>query len=255
MYSKIIYRFLFCFSFLLLSLLSLKANKAQETQKEGQKLPSLQQKLDSKKEEGKAAMPKESQEKFAKAIQKQKNDGLEYKAFQVGDKVPDFTLKDKNGQETKLSEYTKKGPVVLTFYRGTWCPYDALTLSSWQEAYPQIRQQGAELLAISPEDPAKAKKLSEAKDPQFKRLVDDDNKVAGKFGLAYTVNGELNELYKKEKIYLKELNKGGSEKLPITATYILDKQGVIKYAFIDADYKNRPEPNLIIQELKKIVEQ
>ncbi|WP_425628729.1 peroxiredoxin-like family protein [Cellulophaga lytica] len=172
-------------------------------------------------------------------------------AVNVGDKIIDFTLKNALGECTNLQSVLDNGPVILTWYRGGWCPYCNITLQYLQNSLPEFKKYGANLLALTPELPDKSLSTSEKHDLQFEVLSDVGNKIAKQYGLVYKLTDALSEIYQ-NKLGLKNYNGDDSSELPITATYVIDAKGIVQYAFLDADYRKRAEISEIIDVLKTL---
>ena len=172
-------------------------------------------------------------------------------AVNIGDKIIDFTLKNALGECTNLQNTLNEGPVILTWYRGGWCPYCNLTLQFLQNSLPEFKKYGANLLALTPELPDKSLSTKEKHNLQFEVLSDVGNKVAKQYGLSYKLTDALAEVYKNG-VSLKNYNGDDSSELPITATYIIDKTGLVKYAFLDADYRKRASISEILEVLKTL---
>ncbi|WP_111707402.1 peroxiredoxin-like family protein [Lutibacter citreus] len=172
-------------------------------------------------------------------------------AIKVGDKVLDFTLKNALGECTNLQTILNEGPVVLTWYRGGWCPYCNLTLQYLQNSLLEFKKQGANLLALTPELPDKSLSTTEKHDLKFEVLSDVGNKVAKQYGLSYKLTDALAVVYKNG-VGLKNYNGDDSSELPITATYVIDSKGIVQYAFLDADYRKRASISVILEVLKTL---
>lgn len=178
--------------------------------------------------------------------------GVLEKAINKGDKAPNFILKNALGKEVELSDYLKKDKVILTWYRGGWCPYCNLTLKHLQEFLIQFKAEGANLLALTPELPDNSLKTSEKHSLAFEVLTDLGNRVAEEYGIVFKLTPEVAEYYKKA-FNLEIYNGNDSDKLPLAVTYVIDQNGIVDYAFVDADYRNRAEPQEILDSLKKLV--
>ncbi len=189
--------------------------------------------------------------KYKEGLEDVSISGVLDKALKVGDKAVDFTLKNQKGEKVTLYQELKKGPVVLIWYRGGWCPYCNLTLRALQEELPNFKREGASLIALTPEVPDKSLTTTEKNDLEFTVLSDLGNKVGKKYGLIYKLTKDVAELYQK-KFDLYAYNGDKSDELPLAATYIVDTDGIIKYAFLDADYKKRAEPSEIVKFLKTL---
>lgn len=178
-----------------------------------------------------------------KATENLARSGLADKALRDGAKVLDFTLPDAHGQPIRLSALVAKGPVVLTFYRGGWCPYCNLQLRSYQQALPEIHALGAELVAVSPQTPDKTLSTAEMDGLAFPVLSDAGNQVARKFGLVFRVPDEVYKAYRGFGIDLEASNGETTHELPMPGTYIIGQDWTIRFAFVNADYRVRlPAP-------------
>jgi peroxiredoxin len=195
-------------------------------------------------------MPPEKAKVLEDSIEKLRKDHLAEKALKVGQTMPNFSLPDEHGNDVSLKSLLKKGPVIVTFYRGSWCPYCNAQLNSYQQHLAEFRAHGASLVAITPEKPDLTVLTEEQKKLEFPILTDKANKLAKKFGLAYAVTGELKELYKKFGLDL-EKNQGTPEwSLPVPATYIVSPKGKIIFAFVDVDFRHRADPQDLIKALE-----
>ena len=171
--------------------------------------------------------------------------------MKVGDTAPNFTLTNATGEAVSLQSYLDKGPVVLTWYRGGWCPYCNLTLARLQEELPNFQAEGANLLALTPEVPDSSISTSEKHELTFEVLSDLDNTVAREYGVVFTLTLDVAEAYQNG-FGLHEYNNSESNELPLAATYIINTNGEIVYAFVNEDYRNRAEPKDILTALKAI---
>lgn len=172
-------------------------------------------------------------------------------ALQVGDQAPNFILKNAQSQDVALYECLEKGPVVLTRYRGGWCPYCNITLHYLQEELPKFKANGANLIALTPEVPDKSLSTSEKNELEFEVLSDVGNVIAKQYGIVYKLTDEVAEIYENN-FGLSEYNGNKDNELPLAATYIIDEDGTIQYAFLDADYRNRAEPSVLTAFLKSM---
>lgn len=190
---------------------------------------------------------------YAAGIQAVKDSGVTSKAVQVGQKAPDFELKNAKGETVKLSTLMMSGPVVLTWYRGGWCPYCNITLAALQKALPDIQANGAQLVALTPELPDKSLTTAEKNGLKFQVLTDLNHVVAKRYNVAFELTPDVAARYKKH-FDLIDYNgaEAGGATLPLAATYVIDRDGVVRYAFLDADYRKRAEPAEIVAFLKKM---
>lgn len=180
--------------------------------------------------------------------------GLAEKALRVGAKVPDFSLPDAHGTAIRLSALLAKGPVVLSFYRGGWCPYCNLQLRSYQQILPAIHRLGAELVAISPQRPDKSLSTVEKDELAFPVLSDTQNQVARQFGLVFRVPEEVYKAYLGFGIDLEASNGEATHELPMPGTYVIDRERTIRFAFVNADYKIRLSAPQLLEALRALNE-
>jgi peroxiredoxin len=188
---------------------------------------------------------------YAEGIDAVVKSGVTLSAKQVGDQAPDFELTDALGKKVKLSERLKKGPVILTWYRGGWCPYCNITLSRLQAELPNFKAAGAELIALTPELPDSSMNTTEKNALDFQVLSDVGSKVARDYGVLYTLTDDVADIYNAG-FGLDRYNGDNKHELPLAATYVIDRDGVIRYAFLDADYRNRAEPSEILAALRSL---
>lgn len=222
----------------------MKNNKETEIEK-----PTLQSILDVKKAAFETTASPEKIAMYAEGIAFVENSGVIENAKNVGDKAPEFTLRNASGKQVSLADYLKKGPVVLTWYRGGWCPYCNLTLKRLQEELPNFTAEGASLLALTPELPDSSLTTKEKDELTFEVLSDIGNEVGREYGIVYQLSPDVAESYQGG-FDLHAYNGDESDELPLAATYIIGTDGIIKYAFLDAEYRNRAEPSEILEVLK-----
>jgi peroxiredoxin len=142
--------------------------------------------------------------------------------------------------------------VVLTFYRGDWCPYCNLELRAYQRLRPEITATGASLVAISPEKPDDTLSTAEKNALTFEVLSDVGQKVGRAFRLVYDFTEELKSAYRDLDLDIPAKNGMPMEwALPISATYVIDRDGLILYACTDADYRDRADPSEVLTILKR----
>ncbi len=171
----------------------------------------------------------------------------------VGDAAPNFTLPDALGRPVTLSDLLEKGPVALTFYRGEWCPFCNLQLRSLQEALPLFLEHDATLVAISPQAPDHALSLTEKHGLAYAVLSDVDQSVIRAYRVQFTLSGDLEDLqvnaFQNDPV---TQNADHSRSLPVPATFVIDRRGVVRAAFVSADWRYRPEPTDIIAALESL---
>jgi peroxiredoxin len=162
--------------------------------------------------------------------------------LQVGDRAPDFEAPDAHGSAVRLGDLLARGPVVLSFYRGAWCPICSLELRALREILPELRRAGASLVAVSPQAPDVSLGFVESLDLGFDVLSDVDQSVLAAYRLRFELAGPLRDLYEQFGMALSDANADGSWGIPVPATFILDRDGIVRARHVDPDYRTRMEP-------------
>ncbi len=173
--------------------------------------------------------------------------------LEVDDRAPDFALPDQLGRTVSLSDRLADGPVALVFYRGDWCPYCNLTLHALQAELESLRKLGADLIAISPQAPDHALTLAEKHGLGFSVLSDLVQQTIAAYRLRYTLPPQLQELYLNQFVNdLRQQNADGSWNLPVPGTFLIDRDGIIRARFVDADYRRRTEPADLLEAIREL---
>ncbi len=172
--------------------------------------------------------------------------------LKAGDKAPLFTLGNAFGQKVSLQDKLAKGPVVMVFYRGAWCPFCNLHLRALQKAVPEMKKYKAELILVTPQKPDKSAEQINKDKYTFEVLSDLDSQVMKSYQLYFELPEKLNAVYMKHGLDVESFNGKGRAVLPVPGTYIIDQSGTIVLSQADVDYKKRSEPSDIIQKLKSI---
>ena len=168
----------------------------------------------------------------------------------INSKAPEFKVKDQSGIEQTLKELRKKGPVVLVFYRGNWCPYCNKELKRLQDSLQYITAKGAQVIAITPEAQEGINKTIEKTGAVFPILYDADMKIAKAYQVSFQVDDKTVERYKGFGTDLLSINQQKQKAfLPVPAIYIINKEGSITYRFFDADYRKRLPVKDILEQL------
>lgn len=194
-----------------------------------------------------AQMPKEVQASFNRLVDDLQTNPSRRKS--VGDVAPDFFLKDPKGNSVSLKAALKNGPVVLNFYRGGWCPFCNLELNALQRALPKFKEAGAQLIAISPESPDNSLSTIEKHKLAFSVLSDTGSHVARQYGIIYQVPDYLIPVYEKFGVDIKLHNASDKLELPLPATYVINTNQQIIYAFAHEDYTVRADIKDILETL------
>jgi peroxiredoxin len=170
----------------------------------------------------------------------------------LGSIASDFRLPDVEGNMVSLSDLLLDGPVVVTFYRGGWCPYCNIQLRAYQAALPQMAALGAHLVAISPQLPDQSLSTAQADELTFHVLSDVGNQTARRFGLVYALPEELRAARRSNNKALPGINGDESWELPVPATYVIARDGRIVLAYIEVDYRKRLGPEAILDALRPL---
>lgn len=214
--------------------------------------PSLAEQLAEFRASFEEQVPADAKAAMAAATEALETAGLVNQALTVGDVAPDFELPDATGKSVRLQDLLKQGPVVINFYRGEWCPYCNLELRAFQALLPEFKQANTTLVGISPELPDHSLSVTEKHSLEFAVLSDVGNKVSRQYGLIFALAEALRPIYKAFGIDIPASNGDDSYELPMPATYVIDQSGRIRYAFAEADYTQRAEPQdvlAVVQEL------
>lgn len=217
---------------------------------------SLQAKLDAFKADFEAGKPPYSVphsviETMHRATAELIASGAAEHALKAGDKIPAFILADPEGKKVSSAALLAEGPLVISFYRGVWCPYCNMELQALQEIMPKFETLGASLVAISPQNPVNSRKSVRQNGLSFPILSDPHNDVAAAFGLRFQLPDYLAELYRSLKNELPAFNGDESWTLPMPARFVVDQDGTILYAEVNPDYTRRPEPNDMLPALRR----
>ena len=174
------------------------------------------------------------------------------RALKAGDRAPVFTLPDPDGKPVSSTDLLAAGPLVLSFYRGVWCPYCNLELQALEETLPRFRALGASVVAISPQTAANSRKSLRQNGLSFPILSDAGNEVAAAFGLRFALPDYLVDLYKQLKNDLPAFNGDAGWTLPMPARYVIGRDGIVAYAEVNPDYTRRPEPESLLPVLERL---
>lgn len=208
----------------------------------------LEKKLSERRESAKNRISPEILSKMLEATQSLKNSELEKEVFNIGDKIEDTILLNNLGDKVSIMDVLGKQPAIISFYRGTWCPYCNLELSTYNELLKDKNK--IKMVAISPERPESSINVENL---NFEVLSDIDNKFAKKLNLTFDITETIENIYDGFGINLEKSQGKKSRILPIPATYIVDSSGIIVYAYIDADYTKRAESKDVIDKYLELI--
>src|SRR5579864_9026912 len=223
-------------------------------------------------------VPADIQAIHARAVEELKQSGIAERSLQVGTAAPPFELSDHNGKPVRSSELLDRGPLVICFFRGRWCPFCVGQMEAMNAIVPQLQELGVALVGISPQTVHHSYLMADQHKLRFPLLSDSENQVARQFGLVYRVPDYQQEIYSRVFVNLPFVNGDASWELPIPATYIVgtdpntdnhrdhrvtqrkdpqrgypQQQGTILYTSVNPDYTCRPEPNEILRLLAQLL--
>ncbi|AIY13814.1 peroxiredoxin-like family protein [Cellulophaga baltica] len=213
------------------------------------KIRPLEKEINEKKAAFESSASEDKKQKYAEGIAAVVETNIVGNALQVGETAINFTLPNALGKKITLYDELENGPVILMWYRGGWCPYCNMQLHYMQEMLPEFKKLGASLIAITPETPDNSISTKEKNDLEFEVLSDLDNKVGYEYKLVFKLTEDVKEIYENG-FELSKFNGNDKGELPLAATYIIGQNKVIQYAFLDADYRNRAEPQDLLEHLK-----
>ena len=178
--------------------------------------------------------------------------GIVERALKEGDTAPDFALPAANGRTVSFAEVLRRGPAVVSFNRGGWCPFCSLELRAYQKAHPEIAAAGASLLAILPQTVEHSRAMAERMSLTYPVLSDKGCRLAEKFGVAFELPTAIREIYRESGAVLPDYNASADWRLPIPATYIVASDGRIVLADVDVHVEHRLEPLEAIEAVRQL---
>lgn len=203
---------------------------------------SLKEKLRAAKAQMALQLPAQVSHVFAASLQGLIDKQLADKALTVNDKAPLAVLKDSDGQAVDLRQLLDAGPLVLVFYRGLWCPFCNLALNAYQQIAGDLAERGATLVAVSAQTPEYSLKTREALGIKYLLLSDHENQLARQYGIVFTLEDELAQVYRSLGADLQDFNGSSALTLPMASAFVITQDGLISHAFINVDYSERVEP-------------
>ncbi len=182
-----------------------------------------------------------------RATEALRNSGVTERALKVGEQAPAFALLDHNGKPVSSAALQAKGPLVIAFMRGRWCPFCCGEAEALNRMLPAFESAGASLIGISPQSVNQAYFMHDQHKLRFPLLVDEGNRVARQFGIVYRVPDYQEKLFSSVFINLPHINGDQSWELPLPATYVIGRDGRVQYAWINVDYTERAEPGEVLR--------
>jgi peroxiredoxin len=213
----------------------------------------LKQDIDAFVAEAAARVPPELMAELERSIEQVRDSGIEERALGEGDLAPPFTLPNAEGRPVALKDLLRRGPLIISFYRGIWCPYCNLELRAYQRILGEIRAAGGDFIAISPQTPDNSLKMAETNAIQFEVLSDHGNGVAAEFGIAYPAPDAVRRTTAMLGVDIDSINGVQDSQLPVSATYVIDADRRIALASVDADFRVRLEPAEALAALEALV--
>jgi peroxiredoxin len=167
--------------------------------------------------------------------------------IQVGQEFPSFELQDATGKLVSKDTLVRDGALLVSFYRGEWCPYCNLELRALQKHLPEFKAKGVSLVAISPQLPDSSISTVEKHELQFTVLSDVDNKLARQLGIVWRQPNTFQPLFQGFGVDWQKLYGNESLEVPIPATFLVNKNGVVRNMFLDPDYTKRLDPETALE--------
>jgi len=214
----------------------------------------LKQELDSFATGFAQVMPPDIVQALQDSIDEVKRSGITGRALKAGDRAPEFSLPNAYGRPIALAGLLAKGPIILSFYRGGWCPYCNLELRAYQAILRDIRAAGGELVAVSPQTPDLSAITAKKGELEFDVLNDHGNRLASQFGIAYPIPEIVRAIGAKFGTNLAVINGSNDGQLPISATYVIARDRRIALAGIEPDFRRRLEPAEALGMLRRLTD-
>jgi peroxiredoxin len=195
-------------------------------------------------------VPPQTQAVHEQAVAELEARGIAASALAVGARAAPFELQDHDGMIVRSSDLLNRGRLVVCFIRGRWCPFCVGQMEAMNLILPEIEQVGASLVAISPQTVKQSFFMHDQHQLRFPLLADGGNAVARRFGLVYRVSEKQEAVFRRALLNLPFTNGDDSWELPIPATFVLERDGIIRSRSANEDYRERPEPADIVAALR-----
>lgn len=213
---------------------------------------SLQSRLDVLKQEFSANVPSDALDVMSQETERLLVSDIVSKTIKVGEKLPNGQLTAVNGDLLNIDRLFNGRPLVISFYRGGWCPYCNLELQALEAIASEIKALGANIIAMTPESISHVKDTKKNNGVSFEVFSDAGSHFAKELGLVFTLPKSLQEIYLTFDIDVEKHNGESVFELPIPATIIVKPNREVVYIFTDGDYTNRSEPSVILDVLKNL---
>lgn len=193
--------------------------------------------------------------KLDRAVALLQSSGVGDAAPRAGDVAPDFELADHRGRAVRLSDATGRGPVVLVFVRGVWCPYCTATVRSWRRTLPLLRELGADLLMVTPQSRELVARTVREERLACAVLTDRRAQVAARYGIAYEIDGEYRDFVQGEfGLDVGAWNGTLDWRVPVSASFVIGRDGRVALAHVDPDHRLRLDPEDALAALARLRE-
>jgi peroxiredoxin len=212
----------------------------------------LEDKLSRCRAELRGGLPPADCETLRDAVERLRMLQIAEQGLQVGDLLPEFALPDTDGRIVSSETLLAEGPLAVVFVRGPWCPYCTLALEALEEVRPSIERLGAGLVVISPMPADDLRRAAVERELRLQLLSDAGARYAKTCGVQYEMTEAHIDLYRRLGWDIERFNAGSGWELPIPASYVADRDGVIGFAFADADWSYRAEPAAMVAAVERL---
>jgi peroxiredoxin len=164
----------------------------------------------------------------------------------IGHSVPDVVLWDEQDEPASLAGVLGGKPTVIVFYRGGWCPFCNFQLGQLRDIQGDLTKLGVQLIAITPDPPGALRGVTRKHELQYQLLSDSDMVAAEAFGVAYRLSADQIARYKKHDIFMSNTAGEPRFQLPVPAIFLVNKEGVVEFTYVNPDPKIRIQPELLL---------
>ncbi|HET6220240.1 MAG TPA: peroxiredoxin-like family protein [Acidobacteriaceae bacterium] len=212
----------------------------------------LQNELDGFREAAKQKAPPHVVPTIEATIQRLRDSHFADGALRPRQTITDFELPDATGKLVSSADLRRSGPLLILFYRGTWCPFCNLTVRAYQERLQAFQDRRVTLVAISPQTPDNSLTLQQKHSLKFPLLSDRGNTVARQFGIVFQMDPALKQVQKQFGVDIASYNGDDSFELPLPGTFLVSRGGMVLRSFVEVDYMRRLEPETAINWIDEI---
>jgi len=204
-------------------------------------------------------VPADVQAIHARAVEDLKLSGIAERTLRTGDSAPEFELPDQVGLLVRSADLLSRGPLILCFIRGRWCPFCVGQMEAMNAIGPDLEQLSASLVAISPQNLHQSFLMADQHKLGFPLLSDAGNQVSRQFGLVYQVPEYQQEVYRRAFVNLPHINGDNTWELPIPATFVIGRTAAgcgaarILFSSVTPDYTERAEPSDMVARIAQLL--